>query len=258
MNPQSQRTPTLKKSASHYVDLSDKVVMITGARGGIGSAAVNAFAEQGARVIGLDIDAVNPDGEGVDQRTTDVSDPTQVAAAVAAVVEDYGSLDVWVNNAGIMDRMSAFDLDLESWNRTLSVNLTATFFGAQAAGRIMAQNGGGSIINMSSYAGITARPNCADYAASKAAVAHLTECLAMEWGPLGIRVNAIAPGYIKTPMSSWMHENAANYETYIGKTPLRRLGEPAEIGQLMLYLASDASSYITGQSILADGGIAHA
>ena len=164
----------------------------------------------------------------------------------------------WINNASYMKRSPALEMDLESWNKTLSVNLTGTFFGAQAAARIMAANRGGSIINLSSYAGLKARPNCPDYASAKAAVAHLSECLALEWGPLGIRVNAIAPGYIRTKMSSWMHEDATNYQAYVSKTPLQRMGEPEEIAQMMLHLASSASSFVTGQTFLVDGGITKA
>ncbi|RDI28167.1 NAD(P)-dependent dehydrogenase (short-subunit alcohol dehydrogenase family) [Rhodococcus sp. AG1013] len=243
-----------------YPDLRGKVVVVTGAGGGIGTAAVDAFAQQGAVVIGLDLAAgqTQPQRPDVHHMTVDIADTDQIADAVDRIADDHGKIDAWINNAGFMARMPAFDMDLESWNKTIAINLTGTFFGAQAAARVMVDNGGGSIVNLSSYAALKARPNCTDYAAAKAAVVHLTSCLALEWGPLGIRVNAIAPGYIRTPMSSWMHADPVNYESYVGKTPLRRMGEPAEIAQMMLHLSSDTSSYVTGQTFLVDGGVTKA
>lgn len=116
--------------------------------------------------------------------------------------------------------------------------------------------GGGSIVNLSSYAGLKGRPNCAHYAASKAAVAHLTVCLAIEWGPLNIRVNAIAPGYVETSMSAWMHADPQQRAIYTEQTPLKRLGQPREIADSVSYLASVEASYITGQVLSVDGGIA--
>ncbi|MCI9886924.1 SDR family oxidoreductase [Micrococcales bacterium 31B] len=248
------------ESRAVYPDLVGKVVVVTGARGGIGGAAVAAFEAQGARVIGLDL-AIPADGEGtsgVDYRVTDLLNTEAIAATVQSIVADHGRIDVWVNNAGFMDRKPALDLDLATWNKTFGINLTAAFFAAQAVGRVMAEQGGGSIVNLSSYAGLKARPNCADYAPAKAGIAHLTSCLAVEWGPLGIRVNAIAPGYIRTPMSAWMHEDPENFMTYVGKTPLRRLDEPSDIANMMVFLTSDAASYVTGQTLFVDGGAAHA
>ncbi|MFJ6376212.1 SDR family NAD(P)-dependent oxidoreductase [Pseudarthrobacter oxydans] len=109
--------------------------------------------------------------------------------------------------------------------------------------------------DVSSYAGLKGRPNCADYAVSKAGISHLTACLAVEWGPLGLRINAIAPGYIETPMSSWMRSSSEVYDEYMARTPSRRLGAPEEIAASMVYLASDASSYVNGHTLVVDGGI---
>ncbi|MHA6694935.1 SDR family NAD(P)-dependent oxidoreductase [Homoserinimonas sp. A520] len=230
---------------------------MTGAAGGIGSATCEEFLLRGATVIGLD--RAFPEGstaEGVDRRPVDVTDIAGVRAIADEIVERYGHIDVWVNNAGMLGRSPSLDLEEDAWNQTLNVNLTATFFGAQAAARHMAKRGKGTIINLSSYAGLKARPNCADYASAKAGVAHLTECLALEWGPLGIRVNGVAPGYIDTPMSAWMHADKEQMAWFKGRSPLGRLGETSEVAKTIAYLASDDSSYVTGQVMLVDGGFA--
>ena len=237
--------------------LTGKVVAITGASGGIGSATCAELVRRGAVVIGIDRSpssaALHP---GITYRRVDVTETENLRAAVDEIVAEFGRIDVWINNAGMLNRTASLELEVEEWQRTVGVNLTATFFGAQAAARHMAVQGSGSIINLSSYAGVKARPNCADYASAKAGVAHLTACLALEWGPLGIRVNGVAPGYIDTPMSAWMHADPDQMAAFTARSPLGRLGETREVAQTIAYLASDESSYITGQVLLVDGGIA--
>lgn len=239
----------------NYLDLAGKVAVVTGAGGGIGRAVVAALSKQGARVVATDRDLAAMAGVDADCRELDVTRPAAIRALADAVAAEYGALDIWVNNAGYMDRMPALDLDEAAWQRTQDINLKGTFFGAQAATRHMVAQRSGAIINLSSYAGVKPRPNCADYASAKAGVAHLTQCLALEWSPLGLRVNAIAPGFIETPMSSWMHADAATHAEYIGRLPARRLGQPAEIADAVLYLASQASAYVTGHVLLVDGGV---
>lgn len=233
-----------------------KIVVVTGAAGGIGSATCAEFVARGAVVIGADRSLPGEPVDSVDYRTLDVTDVAAVRALADDVVSTHGAIDVWVNNAGYLSRSSALELEEEDWRRTIDVNLMATFFGAQAAARHMVTRGSGSIVNLTSYAGVKARPNCADYASSKAGVAHLTECLAVEWGPHGIRVNAIAPGYIDTPMSAWMHEDAAGMEWFSARSPMGRLGQPEEVAKAIAYLSSDDSSYVTGHVMLVDGGFA--
>lgn len=242
-------------SKMNYPDLAGKIVVVTGAGGGIGRAMAAAFSQQGATVVATDLDLEALSDVNADCRKLDVTHAQAVRDLADAVAARYGALDVWINNAGFMARAPAMELDEAAWQRTIDINLKGTFFGAQAAARHMIAQGSGAIINLSSYAGVKPRPNCADYAAAKAGVAHLTQCLALEWSPKGLRVNAIAPGFIETPMSSWMHGDAATYAEYVERLPVRRVGQPAEIADAALYLASHASSYVTGHVLMADGGV---
>lgn len=232
-----------------------KVAVVTGSSGGIGAAICTKLITEGATVIGLDRE-VGREAALMDVELVDISNLEALQTAVAKVADRHGRLDIWVNNAGFLERQAALDITVDDWRKSLDVNLTAAFFGAQAAARIMKENGGGSIVNLSSYAGLKGRPNCAHYAAAKAAIAHLTTCLAVEWGPLAIRVNAIAPGYIETPMSAWMHADPEQKAIYLGRTPLGRMGQPKEIADAVSFLSSEAASYITGHVLGVDGGIA--
>lgn len=233
----------------------ERVVVVTGAAGRIGAQTCARFAAEGARVIA--VDRIAPDGtEAVDQRCVDVTDVPAVRALADDVVADFGRIDVWVNNAGGLQRAKALEIEPDAWRHFVDLNLTATFFGAQAAARHMVASGGGAIINVSSYAGVRPRPNCADYASAKAGVAHLTACLAVEWGEHGIRVNAVAPGYIETPMSAWMHEDREALEWFLSRSPLGRMGQPEEVAKAIAYLSSPEASYVTGEVMLVDGGFA--
>jgi len=173
----------------NYPDLTGKSAVVTGAGGGIGSAIAAALHAQGCRVVATDLDAraamqaMRARGlDGVDCRAHDVTDVAASQALADAVAQHYGALDIWVNNAGYMKRMPALDMHESAWQRTLDVNLKGAFFGAQAAARHMMRQGSGAIVNLSSYAGVKTRPNCIDYAVSKAGIAHMTQCLALEWG----------------------------------------------------------------------------
>jgi NAD(P)-dependent dehydrogenase (short-subunit alcohol dehydrogenase family) len=228
-----------------YPDLAGKIAVVTGANGGIGQATVRALAEQGVQVVATDINpsAVFDIATSVHYRMLDVTSVGALHTLADDVVSQHGKLDIWVNNAGTLSRSPALELSAEAWQTTFDINLKGTFFGAQAAARHMAKAGTGAIINLSSYA------------AAKAGVAHLTQCLSLEWSPLGIRVNAIAPGYIETPMSSWMHADPQAYQVYMERTPARRLGQPDEIAAAVAYLASESASYVTGHVMMVDGGI---
>ncbi|PRY08927.1 SDR family NAD(P)-dependent oxidoreductase [Kineococcus rhizosphaerae] len=242
---------------THDAPLHGRVVVVTGAGGSIGAAAVQGFEERGATVFAVDRDVPqeNDRRAGVEYRTLDITDHRAVDDLAVEVVRENGRLDGWINNAGVLVRATALELTPEAWDRTMDVNLKGAFFAAQAAARQMIQAGRGVIVNVASYAGLKARPNCADYASSKAALIHLTSCLAVEWGPLGLRVNAIAPGYVDTPMSAWMRESPEVFAQYMDRTPSRRLGEPLDIAQAMAYLVGDESAYVNGHTLVVDGGI---
>ncbi|WP_200792258.1 SDR family NAD(P)-dependent oxidoreductase [Agrococcus sp. Marseille-P2731] len=240
-------------------DLSGKVAVVSGAAGAIGTAIVEGLAARGATVVGTDREAAGRGApQGTELRRLDVTDVAAVRSLADAIVEQHGSIDIWVNNAGYLQRTPALEVEPEAWQRTIDVNLTATFFGAQAAARHMVRQGAGAIVNLSSYAGFTARPQCPDYAAAKAGVAHLTACLATEWGSAGVRVNAVAPGYILTPMSAWMHDDPDERDALLSGTPLPRLGTTSEVADAVAYLVSDQSSYVTGHTLFVDGGKARA
>ncbi|MGW4490534.1 SDR family NAD(P)-dependent oxidoreductase [Streptomyces sp. NPDC004376] len=257
----SARTP-----APVYPDLRGRSVSITGAARGIGLGMAEAFAATGCNVQLIDIDA-----EELDRVCARLSDshPRQVIAvatasvtdpeAIRQVLDDFrngtGSLDVMVNNAGISANAPSLDLDVNLWRKAIDINLTGVFVTATAAARIMVRQGHGVILNTSSMYGVISAPDRAAYCASKAAVASLTKVLGVEWACAGVRVNALAPGYIRTDLvASLAAEGRLDLDLLSARTPLSRLGTPQDVASLALFLASDASANITGQVVVTDGG----
>ena len=176
--------------------------------------------------------------------------------AVAEVVERFGKLDIFVNNAGICRNIKAEEMTLEEWQEVIDINLTGVFIGSQVAGKRMIEQGGGSIINIASMSGSIVnvpQPQCS-YNASKAGVIHLTKSLASEWAKYNIRVNAISPGYMKTGMTEKTLETDMAKDWWLRLTPMGRPGLPCELGGAVVYLASDASSFMTGADLIIDGG----
>jgi NAD(P)-dependent dehydrogenase (short-subunit alcohol dehydrogenase family) len=245
-----------------------KVALVTGAASGLGAAAARRLAAEGASVMLTDIApdagrAVVDEIEGAGGRAEfsrhDVTSEEDWARVVAATVERFGRLTVLVNNAGVADvSQELMTHDYATWRRTLSVNLDGVFLGLRHAGPAISAAGGGSVINMSSIMGKVAFPGAAAYCASKGGVALLTKAAALEWAPLGIRVNSVHPGFIETPMVSHVLDQLGNAnETrtlVISKHALGRLGLPREIGDAVLFLASDESSFMTGSELVVDGG----
>ncbi len=245
-------------------DFSQRVILITGAGRGIGRAIAIAFAQAGARVGVNDIDAdsaANVAGElaavGAEAIAfpADVASPDAVTEMFEAIDRRWGRVDVLINNAGIEPVSSIFDHALADWQRTLDVNLTGTFLCTQQAARRMRAQGGGVILNIASIAG-KSQPLYlrSAYAASKAGQVGFTKEAAREFAPYGIRVNAVCPGVIVTPMTEHLRHDEAQMARWRSEIPLARLGEAEEVAALCLWLASDAASYVTGMAWHVDGG----
>lgn len=243
--------------------LQGKVAVITGGASGIGLVTARMFAAEGASVVIGDVQDAPSEvrDAGVTCVRTDVRDPRQLDALVAKAVSDHGRLDVMFNNAGIEFHGPLAATDPSDHERMVDVNLNGVYYGMQAAIRAMLANSGparGSIVNTASVAGLTGCPGLSTYNATKAAVVMLTKNAALEYGPFGIRVNAVCPGIIRTPMAlASVADFGAGYLEGIGRKahPLGRLGEPEEVATLVRFLASDESSFISGAAIPIDGGM---
>jgi NAD(P)-dependent dehydrogenase (short-subunit alcohol dehydrogenase family) len=246
-------------------DMSGSVAVVTGGSRGIGYESAAALGACGARVVLASRDRTMLDAAvkrlaetGVDASGTvlDVTDPTAVAKAADAIVAEQGKVDVLVNSAGIGPLNSALETPDDEWRAVIDVNLNGLFWCCRAFGRHMIARRIGSIINLGSISGfIVNRPQTApSYLASKGAVHMLTKALAAEWAKNGVRVNALAPGYIGTEMIQKMRERPELFNKWLDMTPMGRIGEPSEVAAAVLYLASNASSYVTGSILLIDGG----
>lgn len=244
--------------------LTGKTALVTGAARGLGRAIALALAHAGADVA-LGLRDVNSGGDLAKQiqamgRTAlplqmSMPELDQVFSAIAKVTAEFGRLDILVNNAGIAPENLAENVREEDFDATLAVNLKGTFFASQAAGRVMIRQKFGRIINMSSQAGFAALPGESIYCMTKAGIAHLTKCLAVEWGKDNITVNAVAPTFIRTPGTEEYLSDAKNRADTIERiAALHRIGEPMDVAGAVVFLASDAASLITGHTILIDGG----
>jgi len=242
------------------------VAIVTGAGTGLGRGIADELGRAGAAIAVLEIDpesgaqaATELSGLGVEARSypTDVAQSAQVDESFAAVVRDFGRLDIVVNNAGI-SRVGPHTQDVtdEDWHDSIAVMQTGVFYCMRAAGRILVPQGSGSVINISSIRGFSPNPGRMTYRVPKAAVIMMTKIAAGEWAPHGVRCNAIAPGVLRTPMwDADVARGAIDEQFYLDIVPMHRLGTPAEVGKLAVYLCSDDAAYVTGAVFTIDGAL---
>lgn len=246
--------------------LKGKVAVVTGAARGIGFATADALSEAGATVIITDMNGeaaakaaaeLKAKGRTVDSETLDVTDPRAVEQVHASIIAKHGRVDVLVNNAGIaISNRPAETMDDQTWLKVIDVNLNGVFWCCRTFGKAMIDQGGGNIVNVGSMsAEIVNKPQeQAQYNASKAGVHHLTRSLAAEWATRKVRVNAVAPTYIETELTKFVYDDPEMMKHWLGNTPMNRMGQPPEIAAVILFLASEASSLMTGSIVSADGG----
>ncbi len=246
-------------------DFTGKIVAVTGASSGIGCDIARAFYQAGAtlslcsRSAQRVRDAVAAWADPDDSRILILEADTSVVSDIKAFRDDtvakYGRIDVWVNNAGIEKPMPTVNMTEEDFNAVVNTNFRGYYFGCQCAAQVMIPQGGGAIVNIGSVNAITVVPGQAVYAATKAAISQMTKLFAREWGRDGIRVNCVGPGSIPTKINEAKYRDPAAHLAMCEKIPMGRRGETCEVSDAVLYLASEASSYITGQTLFVDGGL---
>jgi NAD(P)-dependent dehydrogenase (short-subunit alcohol dehydrogenase family) len=246
--------------------ITNRVAVVTGGAQGIGLSCVEALAEAGARVVIADVNveiaakaraAMLAKGYTVDSVQVDVTDSKSVKEAAAKVVSDKGAVDILVCSAGVaISGPLAEEATDEQWLKVVNVNLNGLYWSCREFGSHMLRAGRGVIVNMGSMSGLVVnRPQAqASYNASKAGVHQLTKSLAAEWASRGVRVNAVAPTYINTPMTAYAAQDKTMFAAWMDGTPMRRMGETSEVASVVLFLASDASSLLTGSIVVADAG----
>jgi NAD(P)-dependent dehydrogenase (short-subunit alcohol dehydrogenase family) len=236
--------------------LQGRVAVVTGAGGGLGGAIVAQLAAMGAIVVPLDLREL-PVAAGQMSLACDIASEPAVQAAAQAVHERFGRCDVLVNNAAILpDPVPLEEISEALWSRVMDINVKGAFLCAKHFGGLMLAAGSGSIVNLSSIA--AASPNAMGaYGPSKAAILALTRQIAVEWGPRGLRANAVSPGLVRTPMSEPFYANPENHAQRTAKVASRRIGVPADVASVIGFLASDAAAYLNGQEVTVDGGFMH-
>ncbi|WP_435166401.1 SDR family NAD(P)-dependent oxidoreductase [Paenibacillus glycanilyticus] len=244
--------------------LADKVAIITGAGSGMGREEALLFAREGAKVVATDINEaavlavvkeIEAEGGVATAIAHNVASEEQWISVVAAAVKAYGRIDILVNNAGISFAVGMLDTTVEQWDKVMNINLSSVFLGMKHVVPHMQENNGGSIVNISSIAGITGSQGAGAYTASKGAVRMLSKAAAVDYGKDNIRVNSVHPGFIETPMSKEFVGNEQMLAWFLSQTALPRVGQAVEVAKAVLFLASDDASYLTGIELPVDGGV---
>jgi gluconate 5-dehydrogenase len=250
--------------SAHSFRLDGRLALVTGSSAGIGFALARALAEAGASVVlnGRDIEkleqagkVLRAEGLSVHTRSFDVTQPASVQAAIEDIESSIGPLEILVNNAGMMVRGALQDFAVEDWHRIMRTNVDSVFLVGQAVARGMISRRRGKIINICSVQSELGRPQIAPYMASKGAVKMLTKGMAIDWGPHGLQVNGLGPGYFKTELTEKLVNDEAFSSWLTGRTPSRRWGELADLGGAVVFLASDASNFVNGHVLYVDGGV---
>lgn len=239
-----------------YPDLAGKLAVVTGGGRGIGLATVRRLLEQGVQVVVLDL-AMADDDLDAEFIQIDVTDAEAVATAASDIAQRFAVPDVLLNAAGIVRSASAEEMSADDWRQVVDIDLSGTFYVCQAFGRLMLDAGRGAIVNIASMSGSVSNfpQKQVSYNAAKAGVVHLTKTLAGEWADRGVRVNSVSPGYIATDLTAALLDREPELgEIWRERTPNGRLGTPDEVASVILFLASDASSLMTGSDVIADGG----
>ncbi len=239
--------------------LANRVAVVTGARGGIGGAVCRRLSDEGAAVLAADVAPLGQSTRGLTDVELDVTDETAVEALADRLRSDHGRLDVLVNAAAIEIEKTIEETTLSEWNRIFAINVTGTFLVSKHLAPLMRESGGGSIVNFGSYDGFIADPELAAYCATKGAVHALTRAMAVDYGGDGIRVNAVCPGYIDTPMLQGFFGDSGDIDSLQQKVrdihPIGRYGTPEDVANLVNWLAGDEARYATGQLWVLDGGL---
>lgn len=246
-------------------DLDGQVAVVTGSGSGIGKELAIGLAEAGADLVITElpgreefaretVNMVESLGKKAISVTLDITDVNSIQLMVEKIKESFHKIDILVNNAGIIIRKPSFEVTEDDWDRVMDVNLRGTFFTSQAIGKVMRDGGGGKIVNIASINGVVGFHERAAYCASKAGVVNLTRVLAIDWAEYGINVNAIGPNYLMTPLTEKIFANDEFRNDVLYRTPMKKIGTPEDIIGAVIYLASSASDFVTGQTIMVDGG----
>lgn len=254
---------TSSKTTLDQFELRNKVALVTGGASGIGQSYSIAMAHAHADIFSVSSSTkgweetrrlVEATGQQIEFLQLDITQPDAATKIVSAVITRFGHLDILVNNAGMQYREALLDFPVQRWRQLFSLNVDALFYLAQAAGRVMSNQGAGKIINIASLASFVAAKGIVAYTATKHAVVGITKSLATELGESGIQVNAIAPGYINTPLSKAVREDPVRVKEIMDHLPAHRFAEPEELTGTLIFLASSAADYVNGQIIAVDGG----